>query len=568
MSDAPDPSATAASGRGAAAGGVLDAELRQDATEAAPAAGERPAAASDVAEVLVLDYGGQYSQLIARRVRDCGVFSELLPHHVPLQEVAARKPRGIILSGGPASVYAEGAPPLELGLLELGVPVMGICYGMQLLVHELGGRVEQAEVGEFGRSDLQVTEPGVLLEGLPREQTCWMSHRDTVFEPPPGFTALASSSASPVAAIEDRERGIYGIQFHPEVVHTPYGQEILTRFLTEICGCEPTWSAASIAEEQIRRIRAQVGDGKVICGLSGGVDSSVAALLVHRAVGEQLTCVFVDHGLMRKDEGEQVVSTFRDTFKVPLVAVDAESRFLEKLKGVSDPEAKRKAIGAEFIRVFEEEAAKLAGSDGGDPGEDRSARFLVQGTLYSDVIESGGGTGAATIKSHHNVGGLPDDLEFELVEPLRALFKDEVRAVGAELGLPERLVWRQPFPGPGLAIRVVGGEATKERLDVLREADYILQDEIRRAGLYRELWQSFCVLPDVRTVGVQGDERTYGYVVVVRAVTSDDAMTADWARLPYDLLETIASRMINEIREVNRVVLDITSKPPGTIEWE
>jgi len=515
-----------------------------------------------VEEVVVLDYGGQYSQLIARRVRDCGVFSELLPHHTPLEEVARRKPRGIILSGGPASVYAEGAPPLERGLLELGIPVLGICYGMQLLVHELGGRVQEAEVGEFGRSELRVQHGGVLLEGLPSEQTCWMSHRDTVFEPPPGFTALASSTGSPVAAVESRERGIYGIQFHPEVVHTPYGQQILTRFLTEVCGCEPTWSAASIVEEQVRRIREQVGQGRVICGLSGGVDSSVAALLVHRAVGDQLTCVFVDHGLMRKDEGEQVISTFRDTFKVPLVAVDAEERFLAKLAGVSEPEAKRKAIGAEFIRVFEEEAATLA-SDGSE-----EARFLVQGTLYSDVIESGGGTGAATIKSHHNVGGLPDDLQFELVEPLRALFKDEVRAVGAELGLPERLVWRQPFPGPGLAIRIVGGEATKERLDVLREADHILQEEIRRAGLYRELWQSFCVLPDVRTVGVQGDERTYGYVVVVRAVTSDDAMTADWARLPYDLLETIASRMINELREVNRVVLDITSKPPGTIEWE
>ena len=513
-------------------------------------------------EIVVLDYGGQYSQLIARRVRDCGVFSELLPHHVSIDEVKKRKPRGIILSGGPASVYAEGAPKLDRGLLELGVPVMGICYGMQLLVHELGGKVEQAEVGEFGRSDLRVIEPGRLLKDMPKEQTCWMSHRDTVFEPPPGFTALASSSASPVAAIEDTERGVYGIQFHPEVVHTPYGQEILTRFLTEVCGCERTWSAASIVEDQIARIRKQVGDGRVICGLSGGVDSSVAALLVHRAVGEQLTCVFVDHGLMRKDEGEQVVSAFRDTFKVPLVAVDAETRFLEKLKGVSEPEAKRKAIGAEFIRVFEEEATKLAGEGG------EGARFLVQGTLYSDVIESGGGTGAATIKSHHNVGGLPDDLQFELVEPLRALFKDEVRAVGAELGLPERLVWRQPFPGPGLAIRIVGGEATKERLNVLREADSILQEEIRKAGLYRELWQSFCVLPDVRTVGVQGDERTYGYVVVVRAVTSDDAMTADWARLPYDLLETIASRMINELREVNRVVLDITSKPPGTIEWE
>jgi GMP synthase (glutamine-hydrolysing) len=512
-------------------------------------------------EIVVLDYGGQYSQLIARRVRDCGVFSELLPHHVSIDEVVARKPRGIILSGGPASVYAPGAPTLDQRLLELGVPVLGICYGMQLLVHTLGGRVEEAEVGEFGRSELNVTEPGVLLAGLPREQTCWMSHRDTVYEPPPGFTALASSTGSPVAAVQDLARGIYGIQFHPEVVHTPYGQEILTRFLTEVCGCEPNWSAASIVEEQIRRIREQVGEGQVICGLSGGVDSSVAALLVHRAIGDQLTCVFVDHGLMRKDEGEQVIKTFRDTFKVPLVAVDAETRFLEKLRGVTEPEAKRKAIGAEFIRVFEEEAANLAGDGEG-------ARFLVQGTLYSDVIESGGGTGAATIKSHHNVGGLPDDLQFELVEPLRALFKDEVRAVGAELGLPERLVWRQPFPGPGLAIRVVGGEATRERLDVLREADHILQEEIRKAGLYRELWQSFCVLPDVRTVGVQGDERTYGYVVVVRAVTSDDAMTADWARLPYDLLETIASRMINELREVNRVVLDITSKPPGTIEWE
>ncbi len=528
---------------------TLEPDARR--TDATPAASE---------EVLVLDYGGQYSQLIARRVRDCGVFSELLAHDTPLEEIAARRPRGIILSGGPASVYADGAPRLDHGLLELGVPVMGICYGMQLLVHELGGRVEQADVGEFGRSDLTVGEPGRLLAGLPREQTCWMSHRDTVYEPPPGFTALASSSSSPVAAVEDAERRVYGIQFHPEVVHTPYGQKILARFLTDVCGCERTWTAASIVEDQIARIRAQVGEGRVICGLSGGVDSSVAALLVHRAVGEQLTCVFVDHGLMRKDEGEQVVGAFRDTFKVPLVAVDAEERFLQRLKGVTEPEAKRKAIGEEFIRVFEEEAAKLSDGDG--------ARYLVQGTLYSDVIESGGGSGAATIKSHHNVGGLPEDMR------LRAR-RAAARAVqgrgargrrGARHARAPRLA--PAVPGSGLAIRIVGGEATKERLDVLREADHILQEEIRRAGLYRELWQSFCVLPDVRTVGVQGDERTYGYVVVLRAVTSDDAMTADWARLPYDLLETVASRMINELREVNRVVLDITSKPPGTIEWE
>jgi GMP synthase (glutamine-hydrolysing) len=528
------------------------------ATAEAPPAVEVPRA---VDEVVVLDYGGQYSQLIARRVRECGVFSELLPHHVGAEEVARRRPKGLILSGGPASVYADGAPRLDPELLELGIPVLGICYGMQLVALSLGGRVEGAEVGEFGRSKLTVRESGRLLAGLPGDQTCWMSHRDTVFEPPPGFTALASSTGSPVAAFESPERSIYGIQFHPEVVHTPFGQDILKTFLGDVCGCDMTWSAASIVEEQIARIRARVGDGQVICGLSGGVDSSVAALLVHRAIGDQLTCVFVDHGLMRKNEGEQVISAFRDRFGIPLVAVDAEERFLAKLHGVTDPEAKRKAIGAEFIRVFEEEAARLA--EGGE-----GARYLVQGTLYSDVIESGGGTGAATIKSHHNVGGLPEDLEFELVEPLRALFKDEVRAVGAELGMPERLVWRQPFPGPGLAIRIVGGEASKERLDLLRDADYILQDEIRNAGLYRELWQSFCVLPDIRTVGVQGDERTYGNVIVIRAVTSDDAMTADWARLPYDLLEQIASRMINELREVNRVVLDITSKPPGTIEWE
>ncbi len=513
--------------------------------------------AQSVDEVVVVDYGGQYSQLIARRVRECGVFSELLPYHAGAAEVARRNPKGVILSGGPASVYAEGAPPLERELLDLGVPVLGICYGMQLLAKELGGRVEGAEVGEFGRSELTVAEPGRLLAGTPPEQTCWMSHRDTVFSPPPGFAGLASSTASPVAAFESTERLVFGIQFHPEVVHTPYGQQVLENFLEDICNCERTWSARSVIDEQIERIRSQVGNGRAICGLSGGVDSSVAALLVHRAIGEKLTCVFVDHGLMRKNEGEQVIAAFRDHFKVPLVAVEGSERFLAQLSGVTDPEEKRKRIGAEFIRVFEEEAAKLP-----------DVQFLVQGTLYSDVIESGGGAGAATIKSHHNVGGLPEDLQLELVEPLRALFKDEVRAVGAELGLPERLVWRQPFPGPGLAIRIVGGEATRERLEVLREADAILQDEIRKAGLYRELWQSFCVLPDVRTVGVQGDTRTYGNVIVIRAVTSDDAMTADWARLPYDLLERIASRMISEIRPVGRVVLDITSKPPGTIEWE
>ena len=529
---------------------------KASATPSATGALERPAATD---EVLVLDFGGQYSQLIARRIRECGVFSELLSHDLPIDEVLRRRPRGLVLSGGPSSVYEPEAPRLRPELLELGLPVLGICYGMQVMARQLGGRVERADVGEFGRTELRVTNSGRLLGGLPSEQSCWMSHRDTVFQPPPGFTALASSPASPVAAFESSDQALYGIQFHPEVVHTPYGTEILKNFLYEICGCEGTWSPASIVQEQVALVREQVGAGRVICGLSGGVDSSTAALIVHRAVGDQLTCVFVDHGLLRKNESEQVVGTFQDHFQIPLVHVDASERFLKKLGGVIEPERKRRIIGEEFIRVFEEEAARLEG-----------ARFLVQGTLYSDVIESGGGTsnGAAKIKSHHNVGGLPSRYDFDLIEPLRQLFKDEVRAVAAELGLPERLVWRQPFPGPGLAIRVIGGDVTAERLEILREADAILQDEIRKAALYRELWQSFCVLPAVRSVGVQGDERTYAYPIIIRAVTSDDAMTADWARLPYDLLETVSSRIINEIAHVNRVALDISSKPPSTIEWE
>jgi GMP synthase (glutamine-hydrolysing) len=506
-------------------------------------------------EVLVLDFGGQYSQLIARRIRECGVFSELLPHDTPLERIRERAPKALVLSGGPASVYAEDAPALRTELLDMGIPVLGICYGMQLMAKELGGRVEQAPAGEFGRTRLTLRDGGgSLLDGLPAEQQCWMSHRDTVFEPPPAFAALASSPESPVAAFEDPDRGLYGIQFHPEVVHTPHGTEVLTRFLREIAGCRERWSPASVIEEHVQAISAQVGEGRAICGLSGGVDSATAALLVHRAIGDRLTCVFVDHGMMRKDEASQVVEAFRDRLGVPLVHVDCADRFLDRLAGVDDPETKRKIIGEEFIRVFEEEAARV-----GD------AAYLV----YSDVIESGGdGREAATIKSHHNVGGLPEEMEMELVEPLRTLFKDEVRTVAAELGLPDRFVWRQPFPGPGLAIRVVGGEVTRERLDILRDADAILQEEVRAAGLYRELWQSFCVLPVVRSVGVQGDERSYAYPIVIRAVTSDDAMTADWARLPYDLLERASARIINEVRGVNRVTLDITSKPPGTIEWE
>ena len=509
-------------------------------------------------EVLVLDFGGQYSQLIARRIRECGVYAELLPHDLDLEAIRERSPAALVLSGGPASVYSDGAPKLRRELLELGIPVLGICYGMQAMVLELGGRVEGAEAGEFGRTALALAgDGGRLLAGLPAEQQCWMSHRDSVFEAPPGFDALGASPGSPVAALEDTDRGLYGIQFHPEVVHTPYGQQILDRFLRDIAGCDAQWSPASVIDEQVERVRAQVGDAGVLCGLSGGVDSATAAALVHRAVGDQLTCVLVDHGLMRKNEADQVVAAMEE-LGVNLIRVDAERRFLDRLAGIDEPEAKRMIIGEEFIRVFEDEAAKLEG-----------VGFLVQGTLYSDVIESGGdGREADTIKSHHNVGGLPEDLGFDLVEPLRMLFKDEVRAVAAELGLSERVVWRQPFPGPGLAIRIVGGEVNRERLDILREADAILQEEIKAASLYRELWQSFCVLPVVRSVGVQGDGRTYAYPIVIRAVTSLDAMTADWARLPYDLLERVSNRIINEVAQVNRVSLDISSKPPATIDWE
>jgi GMP synthase (glutamine-hydrolysing) len=516
--------------------------------------------------VLVVDFGAQYAQLIARRVREARVYSEIVPHTMPVAEMLEKQPKAIVLSGGPSSVYAEGAPGIDNHLFTAGVPVFGMCYGFQLMARGLGGEVAHTGAREYGRTGVSVVEPGTLLSEIPTEHTVWMSHGDSVTAAPEGFTVLASTSATPVAAFEDVERQLAGVQWHPEVMHTQHGQKVLEHFLHQIAGCRPTWTMVNIVEEQIDRIRDQIGEtGKAICGLSGGVDSAVAAAVVQRAIGDRLTCVFVDHGLLRKGEAEQVERDFVAATGVDLHVVDAEKRFLDALAGVTDPEQKRKIIGREFIRVFEAAEAEVLGA-AAEEGD--KVAFLVQGTLYPDVVESGGGAGTSNIKSHHNVGGLPDDLEFELVEPLRALFKDEVRLVGEQLGLPSEIVWRHPFPGPGLGIRIIG-EVTRERLDILREADAIAREELTRAGLDRDIWQfPVVLLADVRSVGVQGDGRTYGHPVVLRPVTSEDAMTADWARLPYDVLERISTRITNEVTGVNRVTVDITSKPPGTIEWE
>jgi GMP synthase (glutamine-hydrolysing) len=514
--------------------------------------------------VLVVDFGAQYAQLIARRVRECHVYSEIVPSTMTAAEMLARKPKAIILSGGPSSVYAEGAPPAPAGLLDAGVPILGLCYGFQLMVNGLGGTVERTGTAEYGATTLQTITTGTLLAGTPRTQRVWMSHGDTATAAPPGFAVTARTEATPVAAIENPAQGLFGVQFHPEVMHTEHGQRILARFL-ELAGCRPSWTMLNIVEEQVAAIREQVGDGRAICGLSGGVDSAVAAALVQRAIGDRLTCVFVDHGLLRKGEAEQVEQDFVAATGVRLKVATETGVFLSALAGEADPERKRKIIGREFIRAFER-AAREVTAEAGQHGE--ACDYLVQGTLYPDVVESGGGTGTANIKSHHNVGGLPDDLKFQLVEPLRALFKDEVRRVGEELGLPPPIVRRQPFPGPGLAIRIIG-EVTAGRLAVLREADAIVREELSAAGLDPLIWQCPVVLlADVRSVGVQGDGRTYGHPVVLRPVTSEDAMTADWARLPDEVLARISTRVTNEVREINRVVLDVTSKPPATIEWE
>ena len=506
-------------------------------------------------KVLVVDLGAQYAQLIARRVREAHFFSVIVRASISAEEVRSMEPAAIIFSGGPASVYADDAVQIDPEILQLGVPILGICYGHQVIANSLGGVVERTGAGEYGRTELRLEDPSELFAGLPESHDVWMSHGDAVVKPPPGFEVTASTDASPVAAMEDVERGLYGVQFHPEVHHSSRGQDVLKHFLHNAAGLMPSWTNASIIEESVEAIREEVGDANAICGLSGGVDSSVAAAIVHKAIGDRLTCVFVDHGLLRHREAEDVIATFGDHFHMKLIHVDAADRFLDALAGIEEPEQKRRIIGETFIRVFEEVAAPLL-----------DTRYLVQGTLYPDVIESGSGQ-AAKIKSHHNVGGLPDDMEFDLIEPLRDLFKDEVRAVGSELGLPDEIVWRQPFPGPGLAVRIIG-EVTRERLAMLRAADFVITEEVTKAGLDRELWQVFGVLLGIKSVGVQGDGRTYAHPLVVRAVTSEDAMTADWARLPYDLLDRISSRVINEVDGINRVALDISSKPPATIEWE
>lgn len=515
--------------------------------------------------VLVVDFGAQYAQLIARRVREAGVYSELVPHSMPVDEILAKDPKAIILSGGPASVFEPGAPTIDTKVFESGVPVLGICYGFQVMAYELGGKVDKAALGEYGKTSATIDDAAGILADSPAEQTTWMSHGVAVEQAPAGFEVLAHTEGAPVAAMADESRKLYGVQWHPEVKHSPLGQKLIENFLHRCAALPNDWDASSIIEDQVKKIREQVGDAEVICGLSGGVDSAVAAALVHKAIGDQLTCVFVDHGLLRKGEVEQVKHDFVAATGIRLITVDAADDFLDALAGVSEPERKRKIIGEKFIRTFEK-AQRQVLEEAGARGKE--VKFLVQGTLYPDVVESGGGDGAANIKSHHNVGGLPEDIKFQLIEPLRTLFKDEVRAIGTELGLPDEIVWRQPFPGPGLGIRIIG-EITKERLDLLREADAIAREELSKAGLDRDIWQCPVVLlADVHSVGVQGDERTYGSPIVLRPVSSEDAMTADWSRIPYDVLATISTRITNECRQINRVVLDCTSKPPATIEWE